>query len=251
MCNLHAQTNSCRVKRIKYSITPPCSQLPVKHRVGEKKSNTLKYKMRRVPEKRYESLKLKQTNVICLFFVFFCINERNFSSLSSLLNDVSSQCQPIDSRCIAVKPTVHISEREEGKRGRARERNTLTNWWIEWVKGEEEKEGSLINNCEAARCRSTGFSLQWAGAGLSPSAVSVGLIREPLGTWQKLLAGCDGRIRRTPPLLHHRYSLHPCFLSNSHQQAPFTRTGKEGKGVKEEGDLQVAQTPPPPSYTGI
>ena len=42
--------------------------------------------------------------------------------------------------------------------------------------------GRLINNCEAARCRSSGFSLQWAGAGISPSAVSVGLIREPLGT---------------------------------------------------------------------
>lgn len=45
-----------------------------------------------------------------------------------------------------------------------------------------KRERSLINNCEAARCRSSGFSLQWAGAGISPSAVSVGLIREPLGT---------------------------------------------------------------------
>lgn len=48
--------------------------------------------------------------------------------------------------------------------------------------GVKKRARSLINNCKAARCRSSGFSLQWAGAGISPSAVSVGLIREPLGT---------------------------------------------------------------------
>lgn len=145
------------------------------------------------------------------------------------------------------------------KRGGEKEGNTLTNWRREWVKWGREGEwkgkgrgGSLINNCEAARCRSSGFSLQWAGAGISPSAVSVGLIREPLGTWQKLLAGCDGRIRRThPPPLHHHYSLHPCFLPNSlhpptHCHAPHPDR-KEGKGVKEEekeGDHYSVQTPP-------
>lgn len=73
------------------------------------------------------------------------------------------------------------------------------------VKGNEKKkkkESPLIKNWVAARCRSSGFSLQRAGTGKLPSAVSVGLIREPPGTWQKLLVGCDGRIRRPFPCTH-------------------------------------------------
>lgn len=55
--------------------------------------------------------------------------------------------------------------------------------------------------------------------GISPSAESVGLIREPLGTWQKLLAGRDGRIRPGPFL--------PPLISS--QQAPSTPKGEESR----------------------
>lgn len=82
-------------------------------------------------------------------------------------------------------------------------------WQQQWrkekwkgMKKKKKKESPLIKNWVAARCRSSGFSLQRAGTGKLPSAVSVGLIREPPGTWQKLLVGCDGRIRRPFPCTH-------------------------------------------------
>lgn len=111
----------------------------------------------------------------------------------------------------------------------------------ELVNGVSEREGRKgevwFNNCEPARWRSTSFSLQWSGGGISPSALSVRLIKEPLGTWQKLLVGCDGRIRRTPPFLHRLQSLHRVFLPNSHQQAPRTRAGKKSTSISDTTGL--------------
>lgn len=107
--------------------------------------------------------------------------------------------------------------------------------WIDmskrWIKkGEKKKrvrvkgrEKGPINYCKAARCRSS-FSLQWVGAGLLPPAVSAGLISRPLGTWQKLLAGCDGRLRQpqTPPPVRP-----PLPRSSSGQERGFPQPAKK------------------------
>lgn len=98
--------------------------------------------------------------------------------------------------------------------------------WKERKKGGEKKRGRVkarakgpINYCKAARCRSS-FSLQWLGAALLPPAVSTGLISRPLGTWQKLLAGCDGRLRQ------HQTS--PSPRPSSGQERGFPQPAKKG-----------------------
>lgn len=90
--------------------------------------------------------------------------------------------------------------------------------------GEREREKGPINYCKAARCRSC-FSLQWLGAGLLPPAVSAGLISRPLGTWQKLLAGCDGRLRQPQTSPSSRVP-HPSPLVRTGERIPSTRPNK-------------------------